>query len=397
MGALGIAVTALQAAKRRTWKVLVAIFGVVISLLTLVKTQVYDVEHRAYFRAADAAQLRVAKIRYWIAPYANESERQEAIAQVRKLSVELEEIDERLHPTAASSGSGTALLRVLEPAAFAQAQSTKPDWLQGREADANTVYFVGVGINADLATAKRESLDNAIVSAREVLTAQLPIGPGYDPARLAAYLAEAGTVIDGHFERRPDGYRYSTLFALAKRRMAIDARLFGFQENVSVPKEAVQATQAVRPASKEYQARRERVYEQITQHAQKQVNPEVYRLYQAGRSLRLQGDPKGATAPLEEAVKLAPEFFMAWYNLGLAHEAAGKMVEAEEAYKRALALEPAQPTRDASVYNTYGWLLYRQGHYQSARPLFQTALQIDASHPLARRNLIAVEERLKGR
>ena len=397
VGTLGIAVAALQTTKRKAWKAVVAIAGVAISILTLLKTQVYEVEHHAYLRAAKAAEQRVAKIRRWIAPYGNESERQEAIAQVRKLAVELEQIDERLLATSASSGSSNALLHALEPAAFAQAQSARPGWLQGRAPDADNVYFVGVGIDPDLAAAKRESLDNAIASAREALTAQLPIGKGYDPVQLAAYLAEAGSVMDSYFERRPDGYRYSTLFALAKRRMAIDARLFGYRENVSVPNEAVQATQAVRPASGEYQARRQGTYEQITLHAQKQVIPEAYRLYQAGRGLRLQGDAKAATASLGEAVRLAPEFFMAWYNLGLAQEAAGKMSEAEIAYKRALALEPAQPTRDASIYNTYGWLLYRQGRYQDARPMFQRALQIYPAHPIAHRNLAAVEERLKGR
>ncbi len=397
VGTLGIVVAALQTTKRKAWKVVVATGGVAISILTLVKTQAYEVEHRAYLRAADEADQRVTKIRRWIAPYGNESERHEAIAQVRKLAVELEQIDERLRGASASSGSTNVLLHALEPAAFAQAQSSSPDWLQGRVPDAYNVYFVGLGIDPDLAAAKRESLDSAIASARDALTAQLPIGGGYNPQQLAAYLAEAGSVMDSYFERRPDGYRYFTLFSLAKRSMAIDARLFGFRENVAVPNEAVQAAQAVRPVSGQYQARRQSTYEQITLHAQRQVSPEAYRLYQVGRGQRLQGDAKAATASLGEAVRLAPEFFMAWYNLGLAQEAAGKMTEADVAYKRALALEPAQPTRDASIYNTYGAFLYQQGRYQNAMPMFQKALQLDPSHPIAKRNLVVVEDRLKGR
>lgn len=397
VGTLGIVVAALQTTERKAGKLVVAIFGVAISILTLVKTQVYEVEHHAYLRAAEAAEQRVTKIRRWIAPYGNESERQEAIEQVRKLAVELEQIDERLHTTSASSGSTNALLHTLEPTAFAQAQSSRPAWLQGRDPDADNVYFVGLGIDPDLAAAKRESLDSAIASARDALTAQLPIEKGYNPVQLAAYLAEAGSVMDSYFERGKEGYRHFTLFALAKRSMAIDARLFGFRENVSVPNEAVQAAQTVRPASAEYQARRQANYERITSDAQKQISPEAYRLYQEGRGLRLRGDTKAATASLKEAVRLAPKFFMAWYNLGLAWDTAGMMVEAENAYKRALELEPDQLTHDASIYNTYGWLLYRQGRYQDARPMFQKALQIDPSHPIARRNLAAVEDRLGGR
>src|SRR5262249_12684679 len=211
------------------------VFGVVISILTLIKTQVYQVEHYAYFRAADAAEQRVAKIRRWIAPYGNDSELHEAIEQVRKLTVELEQIDERLYAAPGSSGTANALLQALEPIAFANSQSSKPDWLQGRMPDTYNVYFVGLASDPDLAIAKRESLNSAVVYARDALTAQLPIGKDYDPVQLAAYLAEAGSVMDSYFELTSGGYRYFTLFSIAKRSMAIDARLFGFREKVAVP------------------------------------------------------------------------------------------------------------------------------------------------------------------
>jgi Tfp pilus assembly protein PilF len=82
---------------------------------------------------------------------------------------------------------------------------------------------------------------------------------------------------------------------------------------------------------------------------------------------------------------------MAWYNLALASSAAGDRTKAEDAYKRAIALEPSLPVRDPSVYNSYGHFLLQQGRKAEAQRALERALAIDPKHPLAVQNLAAAK------
>jgi Tfp pilus assembly protein PilF len=133
--------------------------------------------------------------------------------------------------------------------------------------------------------------------------------------------------------------------------------------------------------------KRQQVYSTLSKNAQSQVPPDVYRAYETARTARVKGDPRSAVPALEDVVKRSPTFFMAWYNLALASSAAGNRLRADEAYKRAVALEPSQPVRDASVYNSYGHFLLEAGRKAEARPMFERALAIDPKHPMASRSL----------
>lgn len=396
VGILGIVIGALQPLKRRWVKSAVVVLGVLISSLTLVKTARYESDHRSYYRAADAAEQRVRRIQRWARPVADSEEEREAIAQVRALLDELDEIARRFDAAPVApvrAGGGGPLTAV----AFAQAlpESEKPDWLNGRKPEGDRVFFVGVAIDASLAAAREASFDNALAAARDDLGARLGEAKGYDPAALARYLAEGASVADRYFDREPrGGYRYYTLVTMSKSRMQVDARLFGFRDKVQVPQQAVQAVQSVQPSAPTYQLRREEAYAALGRDAQRRNSADTYALYEAARAARLGGDARTAVASLERAVRASPDFFLAWYNLGLAHEARGDRRAAEEAYRKALALEPAQPVRDASVYNTCGWLLYREGRYADALPLFERALAIEPAHPSARRNLDATRRKL---
>lgn len=396
VGVLGIVIGALQPLKRRWVKSAVVVLGVLISSLTLVKTARYESDHHSYYRAADAAELRVRRIQRWARPVADPEEEREAIAQVRALLDELEQIAARFDATPAAPVHA-ARDGWLGGVAFAQSlpAADKPDWLTGRAPEGDRVFFVGVAIDAALAAARRASFDNAIAAARGDLAARLGQARGYDTTALAEYLAEGASVADRYFDREPQGgYRYYTLVAMSRSRMEVDARLFGFRDKVQVPEQAVQAVQSVRPSSIAYQVRREETYATLGRDARQRVGTESYRAYETGRAARLKGDARSAVEALQAAVRASPEFFLAWYNLGLAQEAAGDRRAAEEAYRKALALEPGQPARDPSIYNTCGWLLYREGRYADALPLFEQALALEPSHATARRNLEATREKL---
>ena len=390
---LGMVVAGLQVGKKRSVKIAAAVLGGIITFLAVVNSETFYVGHRAYRRAADVAEPKVELIRSWVQTYSNDEERNEAIANVRTLLAELRAISQRLNEDSGSTEQAMAVpgswLDGVVPAVFAQPRAAAPSWTRGRAPEGDRIYFVGVGLDSSLSVAKRIAQDNALTAVQEDLASHLPAGQAYNAEALSGYLAEAAQPVDAYFERDPKTgqYRYYTLVGLSKSGIATDARLFGYREKVTVPAAAVSAAQAVRASSVDYQIKRQEVYGTLTRNAQAQVPPDVYRAYESARAARLGGEARAAVPALADVVKRAPTFFMAWYNLALAASAAGDTVKAEDAYKRAAALEPSQSVRDPSLYNSYGHFLLQQGRKAEAQTLFEKALAIDPKHPLAQRNL----------
>jgi Tfp pilus assembly protein PilF len=52
---------------------------------------------------------------------------------------------------------------------------------------------------------------------------------------------------------------------------------------------------------------------------------------------------------LESIVDASPEFYLAWYNLGLAYDDVDDDERADHAYLKAIELESSQQRRDASL------------------------------------------------
>ena len=92
----------------------------------------------------------------------------------------------------------------------------------------------------------------------------------------------------------------------------------------------------------------------------------------------------GDAAALEQCVALDPGDVGAWSGLGAAYEAAGRGDRAEDAYRRALAIDP----RDGDVHVRLGRLLLARGDRAGARGEGEAALtwQPGAAAP---RDLIA--------
>jgi Flp pilus assembly protein TadD len=63
------------------------------------------------------------------------------------------------------------------------------------------------------------------------------------------------------------------------------------------------------------------------------------RLYQSGTSALDRGDSAQAIAELERAAKLLPQASEVQNHLGLAYQAAGRESDAEQAFRRAVALD----------------------------------------------------------
>ncbi len=147
--------------------------------------------------------------------------------------------------------------------------------------------------------------------------------------------------------------------------------------------------------------------------------PEEYEQFKEGRGERVEGRDEEAIEILQTVVDSLPDFYLATYNLALAHYKLKNNEEAERFYRKAIeiekrywaqmdsliqergveervaALEDLKGSRDASVYNSLGWLLYQQKKYEEALQYYDAALTIDPDHPKALKSRYSLKMKLK--
>jgi len=114
------------------------------------------------------------------------------------------------------------------------------------------------------------------------------------------------------------------------------------------------------------------------------------------------GEPAGLTAQYERALTLLgagdvdlamkelevlgssyPEYSGPMLNLGIAYSKAGKLPEAEQAFKMAISRKPDS----ATAYNQLGILYRKLGRFIDAEKSYQRALEIQPDYALAHLNL----------
>ncbi|MBP8129507.1 MAG: tetratricopeptide repeat protein [Candidatus Hydrogenedentes bacterium] len=96
-------------------------------------------------------------------------------------------------------------------------------------------------------------------------------------------------------------------------------------------------------------------------------------------------------AAYAEAVRLLPEFYMAWFNLAVAQTAGGNSAGAEDAYQKALELEPGA----VEVQRNLGRLYLRQQRLEEAARAFQTALELAPDEAQSHNDLGEVLRQMK--
>ena len=122
--------------------------------------------------------------------------------------------------------------------------------------------------------------------------------------------------------------------------------------------------------------------------AEDTVASDQYAKFRRARDLRTAGDAQRAAEMLEEIVEDNATFYMAWYNLALAYNSLDHRSEKTgEAFRRAMELEPDQPVRDATIYNSYGAYLGNSGRHREAIAFYEKALRMDPNHKKARKNM----------
>jgi tetratricopeptide (TPR) repeat protein len=171
--------------------------------------------------------------------------------------------------------------------------------------------------------------------------------------------------------------------------------VYAAQEELADPKTYTEAIQQTAAPASEYFERRRIAREKLMSDARNKIPQEIYSDFEHGRLLRKTGKLIEAIDVLSQVTRKQSDFYLAWYNLALAYMAANMNEKADAAFTKAIALEPAQPARDASLYNSYGWFLYLGKRYEEAIKAFEQALSIDPAHATAKNNLEAAKKMLR--
>ena len=83
-----------------------------------------------------------------------------------------------------------------------------------------------------------------------------------------------------------------------------------------------------------------------------------------------QGQTNVALDELKQVIAIDPGFPDAYNLRGLIYMRLNDMRQAEDSFRRAVALNP----RDANVQHNYGWLLCQQGRYDESQRAFDVAM-----------------------
>lgn len=104
-------------------------------------------------------------------------------------------------------------------------------------------------------------------------------------------------------------------------------------------------------------------------------------------AVRLEREGKYALAAhaYREVLQKSPESTLAWTNLGNAEMQLGRRAAAEEAFRKALALEPDA----ADTMNNLAWLLFEEKRLDEAEPLARRAVMTEAPDPWMRLDTLA--------
>lgn len=386
---LGLITGALQKIETSWTKGVTATCGLLIGCLTVVGNMVFDHDHRQFRSMAHDAQTLVDEIKLIRSLYAsanpdNQRSMLEDVAVKNRRILQLEQTQK------SERQAGLSLI----PVAFAGGQ---PRWVTHVPSDKDNYYFVGVSDNRSYESAKQASKENALEEATSFFVSLFGKSPQQiqvDNESLSGYLVKSAQVRETHFEydTRSTTYRYYTLVRVNKQIANTDLRLFSVGKNTSVPTGYSQTLKQTQREPNDYLARRLDSWTKSLDTARQSLSPDQYAKFIKARELRNKSQYDEAIALLLDLIRERDGFYLGWYNLARNYDDKQNFAAAQRAYDRAVRLEPKQPTRDASLYNSYGFFLYRHKNYADSIRYLNLALEIDPSHPSAAKTLQAAQK-----
>lgn len=404
--ALGGVTTLLQT-QRQDWARFVSgIASVLVSVLTLVNSEVFPEGSKTLRAAAyDAEQLanEINDGLDLLTAFPTDTDREEARKDLRTKYSRLLVV---LNPPRTSFPARGPVVEASTPgpgvtvppgvwnlevrSAYADEQMPElPAWARRLPDDPDSLLFVGLADGPTLATAREWSEGDARREARNSLVAAFSSrGSAQNESEaLADAVVAKAQPIDNYFTYRPDAklFRYYTLLRIQKDLAQVDISDYAATNRVQVPKTVDETIDDAQSPTSDYLLRRTQTYSAGLDDARKQLSDDLYTKFLNGRERRKKGDAEQSIALLTEVADTAPNVYLVWFNLALAYDDLGKTGDAGEAYAKAAKLEGA--AKDASFWNTYGYFLYRQKRFGEAIESLGRALALEPKHPSATQTL----------
>jgi tetratricopeptide (TPR) repeat protein len=377
-------------------KIGAVVLGSSVTLLTALNNAYFDFDHRQYKSMASQgrqllAEIKASMVQLKEIPRDNKQGRDAMFEEIRKTRNAIMAIPASYKPRNAGEANHGDATRWIPEALVgtAHAMQGAPEWISKVPTDDENLYFVGYADGNDYASAKRASEERAYADARSFMSSKLSTPGGVDGTAAARYLLDSSRIASSYsyYDKQLNTFRFYTLVALSRKTADSDLRLYaGKTSQSATPAQRVAIQQAAR-SSNDYLSNRLATYSRELDRAQAQLKPAEYAQFSGARKLRQEGQARQAASELRAVTNARPDFYLGWFNLALALDEINDVAGAREAYERAVALEKKAAARDASLYNTYGYFLYRHREYSQAVTVLKTALEIAPDHPSARATL----------
>jgi tetratricopeptide (TPR) repeat protein len=272
----------------------------------------------------------------------------------------------------------------------------KPNWVEKMPLDDQYIYFIGKGMNLELLRANEMAEQEARNAAINYVWGQKGIIDFNDTLR--NNINKIIEVSDTYFEKSPDPTKemYSC-YVLVKIKMDMLSFVLRRDPLDQNRDKAMQIESNIMNQKSIERYSRDRIdtYEFILSAAHGILDEKSYGDFGTARTLRENGDFHGAISILEPILNKYPNFYFGWYNLALSYDNLNEFSNADVAYQKAIRLEPTQKVRDASLYNTYGFFLLRQGKADLAVMQLEECLRLAPGHEIANKNLLAAKKALE--
>lgn len=396
VGLAGLVISGLEKYAKRP-KIWVVALGIGVSALTLINTTLFPADFRAYGRLASLGELKLGEVEDRIYHYGDDEERRLAAEEIDQRFRDLEALHQKfiLEGTVAELPVGASGLAIL-PTVRAQAlRKEQPDWLTGKAADETTIYFVGAAASPSLFRAKEGSVNKARQALADSWREVVPAGVGIDATQLGTFVGRRSRVLETYFlfDDASGLYQYYALVGLPRAGLYESVSLYVWGEGLKVPEgrlaELARRAEEILPDLALSAARRQERDVRALASSLTTVDPATAEQFDRAQQLAASGESKLAASQLSGITGEHPEFYEAWKELGGSLSEAGRLVEADEAYARAVQLEPGRG--DADLYFRYGLLFSEMGNTERARRMLRKALEVDPRFPGAREALETIE------
>ena len=113
---------------------------------------------------------------------------------------------------------------------------------------------------------------------------------------------------------------------------------------------------------------------QVDRYQGEQIDAALVGEMEDARSQRRAGQYDEAIERLTALVEQQPDYYLAWYNLGLAQAQSGAPDDGAVSLEKALELKETHDIPDTTIYNSVGWTHYLRGDYEAAKPVLEKAI-----------------------